>query len=1063
MAQKWRTVRVFISSTFRDMHAEREELVKRIFPQLRKLCEQRGVTWGEVDLRWGISDEQKAEGKVLPICLEEIQSCRPYFIGLLGERYGWVPDKIAQDLIQREPWLAQHRDHSVTELEILHGVLNNPEMADHAFFYFRSPAFIDSLPDGEQVQYRQVPSDEEVDKYGLEEAERHTAEKKRKLIELKDRICASGLPVRPDYPNPRSLGELVLNDLTGVIDQLYPAGSQPDPLDREAAEHEAFAASRARIYIQREEYFNRLDTHADSGGPPLVVLGESGCGKSAMLANWALRYRESITSKGSAGRQPMLLMHFIGASPYSTDWALMLRRIMGEFKRHFDIRDDIPDRPDELRSAFANWLNMAAARGRVILILDGLNQLEDRDSAPDLVWLPPQIPANVRLILSTLPGRPLDDLKKRGWPTLDVKPLDKMERQDLAIQYLGLYRKSLEQAQLERIAGAGQTSNPLYLRVLLEELRVWGPQNGEHETLNERIDHYLAADTVGDLYGRVLGRYEEDYERDRPGLVGDALSLVWGARRGLSEAELLELLGSDGEPLPRAYWSPLYLAAESSLVSRSGLIGFGHDYLRQAVRQKFLPAKEEQQAAHLRLADYFYSQDLGPRKVDELPWQLDRAESWQRLFALLADERFFAAAWRTNLQEVREFWSDVESNSPLRLIDAYRSVIETPGKRIDYISQVAGLLELSGHLPEALRLWDDIIEHLRQTDNLGYLGVALGRQGVILEAIGDIDMAIERQKESETICRQLGLKGELASSLGNRAVVLAMRGDFDEAMALHKEQEQISREIDDKIELQASLGNQGAIYLECGNLDAAMSLLRQQEQICRELGNKDGLSESLGNQAAIFRARGDLDMAMTMVKQVEQICRELGNRAGLCKTLGNQALILIDRGDLNGAIALCEEEERLSRKLGLKEQLASSLGRKASILITRGNPDLHEAMVLLKQVEPIYRELGYKNQLPACLNGQANILYAWGALDEALELYRESECICREAGDPEGLVESLYNQTIILATRLNRLHEALPLINEAHDLSLRRGLIDLARKTKPLLEYIRKLSEDREE
>jgi len=83
-----RVIRVFVSSTFRDMQTEREELVKRIFPQLRKLCEGRGVTWGEVDLRWGITDEQKAEGQILPICLDEIHRCRPYFIGLLGERHG---------------------------------------------------------------------------------------------------------------------------------------------------------------------------------------------------------------------------------------------------------------------------------------------------------------------------------------------------------------------------------------------------------------------------------------------------------------------------------------------------------------------------------------------------------------------------------------------------------------------------------------------------------------------------------------------------------------------------------------------------------------------------------------------------------------------------------------------------------------------------------------------------------------------------------------------------------------------------------------------------------------
>src|SRR5438034_76936 len=35
MASSWRTVRVFISSTFRDMHAERDHLVKVVFPSLR--------------------------------------------------------------------------------------------------------------------------------------------------------------------------------------------------------------------------------------------------------------------------------------------------------------------------------------------------------------------------------------------------------------------------------------------------------------------------------------------------------------------------------------------------------------------------------------------------------------------------------------------------------------------------------------------------------------------------------------------------------------------------------------------------------------------------------------------------------------------------------------------------------------------------------------------------------------------------------------------------------------------------------------------------------------------
>ncbi len=46
-----RNVSIFISSTFRDMHAEREGLVKYTFPELRKRCRERGVELLDVDLR----------------------------------------------------------------------------------------------------------------------------------------------------------------------------------------------------------------------------------------------------------------------------------------------------------------------------------------------------------------------------------------------------------------------------------------------------------------------------------------------------------------------------------------------------------------------------------------------------------------------------------------------------------------------------------------------------------------------------------------------------------------------------------------------------------------------------------------------------------------------------------------------------------------------------------------------------------------------------------------------------------------------------------------------------
>ena len=82
---------------------------------------------------------------------------------------------------------------------------------------------------------------------------------------------------------------------------------------------------------------------------------------------------------------------------------------------------------------------------------------------------------------------------------------------------------------------------------LLEELRVWGA----HEQLDGRIVQYLSADTIPELIYTILKRYEEDYETERPQLVRDAFTLLWAARRGLSESELMDLLGQDGPLLYR--------------------------------------------------------------------------------------------------------------------------------------------------------------------------------------------------------------------------------------------------------------------------------------------------------------------------------------------------------------------------------------------------------------------------------------------------------------------------------------------------------------------------------
>jgi hypothetical protein len=199
-----RSIRIFLSSTFRDFGEERDLLVRKVFPALRARLKDRFVELVDVDLRWGITVEEAERGEVLPICLAEIDRSRPYFIGMLGERYGWIPphEGYAPDLLERQPWLKKHQGgKSVTELEILHGVLKNKRMKSRAFFYFRSPAYARSKGG------HYVPDS--------------TADRQRQL-DLKRRIKNSGYSVS-GYRDPEALAKRMERDLWKLLDAEFPA------------------------------------------------------------------------------------------------------------------------------------------------------------------------------------------------------------------------------------------------------------------------------------------------------------------------------------------------------------------------------------------------------------------------------------------------------------------------------------------------------------------------------------------------------------------------------------------------------------------------------------------------------------------------------------------------------------------------------------------------------------------------------------------------------------------------------------------------------------------------
>ena len=64
-ASQPRQIRLFLSSTFRDMENERHELLTRVFPLFRQQCLERQVVFSEIDLRWGITEEDAHNGQTV--------------------------------------------------------------------------------------------------------------------------------------------------------------------------------------------------------------------------------------------------------------------------------------------------------------------------------------------------------------------------------------------------------------------------------------------------------------------------------------------------------------------------------------------------------------------------------------------------------------------------------------------------------------------------------------------------------------------------------------------------------------------------------------------------------------------------------------------------------------------------------------------------------------------------------------------------------------------------------------------------------------------------------------
>jgi len=555
----------------------------------------------------------------------------------LGERYGSIPDNIPEDAEFAHPWLRDYPEHSLTALEIIHGVLRNQELAKRSFFYFRDPQFITKMPENMRGDYIAENSDAA-----------------QKLATLKEKIRSSNRPVTENYPcrwddSKESLvdldvfGQQVLEDMWFAFKEEYPEDApQSDPLTIERQMHETFVEERSHLYIGRIEEAVKLTKHVKgTDRHPVVITGESGSGKSAFLASW---YRQYVAEHPD----DHVLAYFIGASPDSTDHFRLLRNICMELKSNFNLEENLSEDDKKLSEVLTSLLLSASKGRRIVILLDALDQLSAKEGAHGLGWLLDYLPANVSLVVSSLEGDSLEVLRRRGAEEIALQQLTTGEQRQIVQAQLGEWGRKLNEEQISALLAHPGVENPLYLRVALEELRLFAI----YEQLTGRI--VALAPDVSHLFEQVLTRLEEDHGRE---FVAETFSLLGCSRYGLSENELLELLRREGEQqLPRAVWVRLFRSTKAYLVQRGELVGFFHSHLIDAVSARYLNNENR----HAKLAVYFEQAPL-ECKLDEYPYQLQHAEDWQSLAVALSDLDLFVYAWNYGRKyEWMTYWHSLQ-------------------------------------------------------------------------------------------------------------------------------------------------------------------------------------------------------------------------------------------------------------------------------------------------------------------------------------------------------------------------------------------------------------------
>ncbi len=494
---------------------------------------------------------------------------------------------------------------SATHQEIVRGALDTDNPEDHVFAMIRE---IDGLPQAESAEGYIDLIDGKPDKYCRTQLEQLKTELKDKLGNNCISYSAKWKNGMAGIEDSKAFEMQLYNFLETVIKEQIKFIISPDEIEREVKLHSEFKEKLIEHFFGRQEILKTIESYLNDNSQQniLSIIGESGTGKSSVIA-------KAIQEYESKNQNAIMVYRFIGTTSRASNLVSLLQSICAQVAKEFgetleslagDGREKSLFEISGMMEIFRKCLALSSEQKPIVVFLDALDQLNEKDNTRSLYWLPKVLPLNSKLIVSSLPEL------ETSLSETNIEHLSLLQEQEAKqildgwFQYI--HRKLTTEQFNEIIQKFNQNGLAIYLKLAFERAKHWHSYDKNievHEDVNGIINDFIT----------VL---EEEHSRE---FVENVICyLLCGRYQGLTENEILEILVFDKEywniflegthpehrkelegvtKIPIVVWSRLFLDLEPFLTERDAdgvpIFTFFHRQFIEVLKERYGLIEEE--------------------------------------------------------------------------------------------------------------------------------------------------------------------------------------------------------------------------------------------------------------------------------------------------------------------------------------------------------------------------------------------------------------------------------------------------------------------------------------